>query len=244
MVNRIGVFDSGIGGLSILQELKEMLPYEDFYYYGDTLNNPYGEKNDDELFDIVKDVVLKLKSKNCKVIVIACNTATTRCMKKLRDTFKDIIFVGTVPAIKVACDERFKNTLVMATPATIESERTYELVRDNKRLDQNIYLLPCPFLAKAIEDNDKERIKEILKNDFKEYKDKNIDSIVLGCTHYPFIKKEILKEMPGVILIDGSLGVSKEVKRQLELAGLLNGKRDREIIIYNSLTGIEKKFNS
>lgn len=239
MINRIGVFDSGIGGLSVLQELKKVLPYEDFYYYGDTLNNPYGEKTDEELFDIVKDVVLKLKSKNCKVIVIACNTATTRCMKKLRDTFKDIIFVGTVPAIKVACDERFKNTLVMATPATIESERTYELVRDNKRFDQNIYLLPCPFLAKAIEDNDKERIKEILKDVFKDYKDKNIDSIVLGCTHYPFIKKEILEEMPGVILIDGSLGVSKEVRRQLELAGLLNEKRDRKVIIYNSLADKE-----
>lgn len=244
MVNKIGVFDSGIGGLSVLNELKKVLLYEDFYYYGDSKNNPYGEKSDEELFKIVSNVVEKLIDNGCKLIVIACNTATTRCMKKLRETYKDIIFVGTVPAIKVACDQRFKNTLVMATPATIESERTYELIRDNKRYDQKIYLLACPGLAKAIEDDDKEKIKEILKNDFKDYKDKNIDSIVLGCTHYPFIKKEILEEMPGVTLIDGSVGVAKEVKRQLEEHGLLNDERNRTITVYNSLTTEEKIFSN
>ena len=215
MVNKIGVFDSGIGGLSILNELKKVLLYEDFYYYGDSKNNPYGEKSDEELFEIVSSVVEKLIDNGCKLI-------------------------GTVPAIKVACDQRFKNTLVMATPATIESERTYELIRDNKRYDQKIYLLACPGLARAIEDDDKEKIKEILRNDFKDYKDKNIDSIVLGCTHYPFIKKEILEEMPGVSLIDGSVGVAKEVKRQLEEHGLLNDERNRTITIYNSLTNKEE----
>lgn len=235
-MQKIGVFDSGVGGLSILNELLKELPYEDFYYYGDSLNNPYGEKSDEELLKITSNIVEKLINKNCKLIVIACNTATTRCMKKLREIYSNVIFVGTVPAIKVACDKRFKNTLVMATPATIESERTYELIRDNKRYDQNIYLLPCPGLAKAIEQNDKEKIKRILQNDFKDYKDKEIDAIVLGCTHYPFIREEILEEMPNTVLIDGSIGVSKEVKRQLEEHGLLNDERVRKIEIYNSLT--------
>lgn len=235
-MQKIGVFDSGVGGLSILNELVKELPYEDFYYYGDSLNNPYGEKSDEELLKITSNIVEKLINKNCKLIVIACNTATTRCMKKLREIYSNVIFVGTVPAIKVACDKRFKNTLVMATPATIESERTYELIRDNKRYDQNIYLLPCPGLAKAIEQNDKEKIKRILQNDFKDYKDKEIDAIVLGCTHYPFIREEILEEMPNTVLIDGSIGVSKEVKRQLEEHGLLNDERVRKIEIYNSLT--------
>lgn len=235
-MQKIGVFDSGVGGLSILNELVKELPYEDFYYYGDSLNNPYGEKSDEELLKITSNIVEKLINKNCKLIVIACNTATTRCMKKLREIYSNVIFVGTVPAIKVACDKRFKNTLVMATPATIESERTYELIRDNKRYDQNIYLLPCPGLAMAIEEKNKEKIKRILQNDFKDYKDKEIDAIVLGCTHYPFIRKEILEEMPNTVLIDGSLGVSKEVKKQLEEHGLLNNKRTRKIEIYNSLT--------
>lgn len=236
MSNIVGVFDSGIGGLSVLRELEKILPNEDFYYYGDSLNNPYGEKSDEELFEITSGVVDYLVNKGCRVIVIACNTATTRCMKYLREKYKDIIFVGTVPAIKVACDRDFKNTLVMATPATIESERTMELIRDNIRKDQNIYLVACPGLANAIEDNDQERIEEILKETFREYKDKEIDSIVLGCTHYPFIKEEILKEMPGVSLLDGSRGVAMEVKRQLENNGLLSDKSSRIIVIYNSLT--------
>ncbi len=236
MSNIVGVFDSGIGGLSVLRELEKILPNEDFYYYGDSLNNPYGEKSDEELFSITSGVVDYLVNKECRVIVIACNTATTRCMKYLREKYKDIIFVGTVPAIKVACDRDFKNTLVMATPATIESERTMELVRDNIRKDQNIYLVACPGLANAIEDNDQEKIEEILKDTFREYKDKEIDSIVLGCTHYPFIKEDILKEMPGVILLDGSRGVAMEVKRQLENNGLLSDKLSRKIVIYNSLT--------
>lgn len=236
MSDIVGVFDSGIGGLSVLRELEKILPNEDFYYYGDSLNNPYGEKSDEELFEITSGVVDYLVNKGCRVIVIACNTATTRCMKYLREKYKDIIFVGTVPAIKVACDRDFKNTLVMATPATIESERTMELIRDNIRKDQNIYLVACPGLANAIEDNDQEKIKEILKDTFREYKDKEIDSIVLGCTHYPFIKEDILKEMPGVILLDGSRGVAMEVKRQLENNGLLSDKLSRKIVIYNSLT--------
>lgn len=236
MSNIVGVFDSGIGGLSVLRELEKILPNEDFYYYGDSLNNPYGEKSDEELFEITSGVVDYLVNKGCRVIVIACNTATTRCMKYLREKYKDIIFLGTVPAIKVACDRDFKNTLVMATPATIESERTMELIRDNIRKDQNIYLVACPGLANAIEDNDQEKIKEILKDTFREYKDKEIDSIVLGCTHYPFIKEDILKEMPGVILLDGSRGVAMEVKRQLENNGLLSDKLSRKIVIYNSLT--------
>lgn len=236
MSDIVGVFDSGIGGLSVLSELEKILPNEDFYYYGDSLNNPYGEKSDEELFRITSGVVDYLVNKGCRLIVIACNTATTRCMKYLREKYKDIIFVGTVPAIKVACDREFKNTLVMATPATIESERTMELIRDNIRDDQNIYLVACPGLANAIEDNDQERIEEILKDTFREYKDKEIDSIVLGCTHYPFIKEEILKEMPGVSLLDGSRGVAMEVKRQLENNGLLSDKSSRIIVIYNSLT--------
>ena len=147
---KIGVFDSGRGGMSILDELRRLLPNEDFLYYGDSINNPYGEKSDEELMTITTKIVDYLKENDCRVIVIACNTATTRCMKKLRKIYPELIFIGTVPAIKMACDNNFKNTLVMATPATIESERTSELVRDNKRIDQNIYLVPWFGLAQAI----------------------------------------------------------------------------------------------
>ena len=147
------------------------------------------------------------------------------------------MFVVTVPAINVASDHDSKNPLVMATEATIHSLRTAELIRDNKRKDQNIYLVSCPGLANAIETKNEEKIKNILQETFLPYKDKNIDTIVLGCTHYPFIKKEILEEMPGVKLVDGSHGVSMETKRQLTENDLLNGNvHKRKIIIYNSLT--------
>ncbi len=235
MNNKVGVFDSGIGGLSILNELKIVLPNTDFIYFGDSKNCPYGEKSDEELMNITRRIVEYLKGEDCKLIVIACNTATTRCMKKLRVEYPELIFVGCVPAIKMASDQNFKNTLVMATPATIESERTHELVRDNKKDDQNIYLVPCFGLASAIERDNKIEIKNILQNIFFEYRDKNIDSIVLGCTHYPFIKKEILEEMPGVTLLDGSRGVANEAKRQLEKNDLLvELDRPGEVIILNS----------
>lgn len=236
----IGVFDSGIGGLSVLEELEKVLPNEDFYYYGDSINNPYGEKSDQELLEITSHIVDVLKENGAKIIVIACNTATTRVMKKLREKYPEMIFVGTVPAIKVACDHDSKNTLVMATEATTHSLRTAELIRDNKRKDQNIYLVSCPGLANAIETKNEEKIKSILQETFLPYKDKNIDTIVLGCTHYPFIKKEILEEMPGVKLVDGSHGVSMETKRQLTENDLLNENvHKRKIIIYNSLTKTE-----
>lgn len=236
----IGVFDSGIGGLSVLEELEKVLPNEDFYYYGDSINNPYGEKSDQELLEITSHIVDVLKEKGAKLIVIACNTATTRVMKKLREKYPETIFVGTVPAIKVACDHDSKNTLVMATEATTHSLRTAELIRDNKRKDQDIYLVSCLGLANAIETKNEEKIRNILQETFLPYKDKNIDTIVLGCTHYPFIKKEILEEMPGVKLVDGAHGVSMETRRQLTENNLLNEDgHARKIIIYNSLTKTE-----
>ena len=233
---KIGVFDSGKGGLSVLQEIRVVLPNEDIFYYVDSLNNTYGEKSDQDLCKITSSIVERLKKEGCSVIVIACNTATTRCIKYLREEYPDTIFIGTVPAIKVACDHDFKNTVVMATPATIESERINELVRDNKRTYQNIYLVSCHGLAHAIEIEDKMEIKRILEEVFKDYKNKNIDSIVLGCTHYPFIKKEILEEMPNVTLIDGANGVAREVKRQMELHNLLSYSNSLgKVVIYNSL---------
>lgn len=222
MNNKIGIFDSGIGGTTILNELRNLLPSESFIYYADSKNNPYGEKSDEELFKIVSDVVNILSSKNVKLIVIACNTATTRCIKLLREKYPYMIFVGTEPAIKVACDNDYKNTLVMATPGTINSERTHELVIKNQKKDQNITLLPCDGLANAIENNNNDLIDKLLNKLLSEYFDKNIDSIVLGCTHYPLIKDKIQNLFPNAVLIDGNRGVSNQVKFKLEENNLLN----------------------
>lgn len=220
--NKIGMFDSGIGGLTVLKELRKLLPNENYIYYADSKNNPYGEKSDEELMSIVTGIVDFLISKEVKIIVIACNTATTRCINRLRKMYPNMIFVGTEPAIKVACDKNFKNTLVMATPGTIKSERTHELVKLNKRKDQNITLLPCKGLADAIESGNKDRVNKVLHKLLDKYTNQNIDSIVLGCTHYPHAKKNIKEIFPNAKLIDGNKGVSKQVKRQLECHNLLS----------------------
>lgn len=231
----IGVFDSGIGGLTVLEEIVKRLPEYDYLYYGDGKNNPYGEKKEEELIQITSDIVRNFQKRGCKLIVIACNTATTRCMKKLREMFPELIFVGTVPAIKVACDKNFKKTLVMATPATIESERTMELVKDNIRNDQEIYLVPCFGLANAIERKDKEEINQLLENILKDYIDKGIDSVVLGCTHYPYIKNEIKSFLKDAELLDGSVGVAKEVEHQLKLHHIESTKDKGSVKILKSL---------
>ena len=223
MNKKIGVLDSGIGGTTVLNKIVELLPNEEYIYDADTKNNPYGEKSEEELYKIVKEIVTFLiNKKNCKIIVLACNTATTKCVKKLQKEFPDMLFVGTVPAVKVACDNHYKHTLVLATPATIDSERMAELVKDNKKDDQEMILYPCPGLADAIEKERKDKIIQILEKIQLEMKDKKIDSIVLGCTHYPLIKERIASFFPDAELLDGSLGVAQEVKRQLESHNLLS----------------------
>ena len=230
----IGVFDSGIGGLTVLEEIKKILPNEDYLFYADSKNNPYGEKEDEELFKITSDITDYLISRGCKIIVIACNTATTRCIKFLRDKYPNITFVGTEPAIKVACDKGYNNILVMATPATINSERINILVNENKKCYENIYLVPCEGLANAIEVGNVEKQEKIISNIFNDYKEYDIDAIVLGCTHYPFIKDLISKYFSNVSLLDGGNGVAREVKRQLELKNLASNKGSSNVEIINS----------
>ena len=234
-MKRIGVFDSGIGGLTVLEELKNVLPNEDYLFYADSKNCPYGEKSDTELYDITSNIVDYLISNECKIIVIACNTATTRCIKYLREKYKDVTFIGTEPAIKVACDRDYKNILVMATPATIASERTSILVNENKKDYENIYLVPCEGLADAIETDNFKKQEDIVSSIYEEYKDKEIDAIVLGCTHYPHIKDLISKYFTNAELLDGGNGVARETKRQLERMNILGTGLSPVVEIINSL---------
>lgn len=234
MNNKIGILDSGLGGLSILKKLIKVLPNENYLFYEDSINNPYGNKTDDEIFKIVSNIVDYLLNEKCKIIVIACNTATTACINKLRNKYKNTIFVGTVPAIKVSFDHDFKNTLLIATPYTIKSNSVHELINNFKKDNQNIYLESGCDLAHLIEVNDEEKIDLLLNKLLIPYKNK-IDSIVLGCTHYPLIENKIKKILPNCNIIDGAIGVSNEVKHQLINHNLLNNSNKKgTIIIKNS----------
>ena len=141
-----------------------------------------------------------------------------------------MLFVGTEPAIKVACDNNYKNTLVLATPGTIGSERTHELVKKNKKDEQNIILLPCEGLAEAIENSDEVKINKLLDKYLKEYENKNIDSVVLGCTHYPIISDKLKVYFRNSDLIDGNIGVANRVKYILETNNLLTDKKENGTI--------------
>lgn len=230
----IGVFDSGLGGLSVLKELMKLLPNEDYFFYEDSIHNPYGIKTEEELLEITSHIVDVLLAKGCKIIVIACNTATTCCMKNLREKYPDIIFVGTVPAIKVAYDYESKNTIILSTPYTSKSKRVQELLHDYTRKDQNIINISGENLANLIELNQKSEVMKLLHRLLDSYADV-ADSMVLGCTHYSLIKEEIHEVLPHTILLDGCLGVSQEVKRQLESHNLLSEKKEHgSLIIYNN----------
>ncbi|MGN0973686.1 MAG: glutamate racemase [Bacilli bacterium] len=214
----IGVFDSGIGGSTILKEIIKILPNEQYIYYSDSLNNPYGDKNKDELYIIVDDVVKYLISCGCVAIVVACNTASTICIKKLREKYPDIIFIATEPAYKMVHDYNFLGkTLVLATKGTIESEKFLALY--HKYDNHNTILLPCIGLAELIEENNQDEINQYLKENLSKYK--NIDNVVLGCTHYPLIKENIKNILGNVNFYDSSIGVSKQLKRKLEEKSLL-----------------------
>jgi len=233
--NYIGVLDSGIGGLTTLKEIKKILPNENYIFYADSKNNPYGEKPIKELHSIVKNIVDYFINKKVKLIVIACNTATTRLIHKLRKEYPNMIFIGTEPAIKVACDNNYKNILVLGTPSTIKSKRTSILIKDYKKEHQNIYLVACEGLANAIETKNNSQINKLLDKYLNPYINKNIDSIVLACTHYPIIKNKIKKYFSNIKIIDGNKGVAKQVKYQLEKNNLLKAnKRKGKTIIINS----------
>ena len=186
--------------------IKERLPEAEYKYIGDSKNCPYGEKTDAELMRIVTGHVETLKEWGAQIIVIACNTATTKCIEELRIKYPDLKFVGTEPAIKLAAESGVKKVLVMATPGTIHSERVMSLLAENQRPGQRIDLLACAGLADVIETGvgiDK-KLEELLGGVDKDY-----EVVVLGCTHYSLAKLEIQKYFPEAKLVDGNEGVAK-----------------------------------
>lgn len=203
----IGIFDSGIGGMSTMQEIINILPNEDIIYYADRKNNPYGNRTKEEILELVSASIEYLIKRQVKLIVIACNTVTTSLIKVLRDKYKDIIFVGTVPAVKVACDNNYKNILVLTTVATSKSSRLKEIINDNKKEYQNIEVLPCKNLANIIETKSDYEIEKELKIILSNYCD--IDALVLGCTHYSLVRNKIQEILPKCIIIDGNVGVAR-----------------------------------
>ena len=173
----IGIFDSGIGGVTVLKEIIKILPNENYIYYSDSRNNPYGDKSQEEIIKICDQIIQKLLKKNCKSIVIACNTASAIAAKILREKYRNIPIIAIEPAYKMVYDYAYdKPTLVMATKGTIESEKFNILF--NKYDNHKTVLLECVGLADVIEEGNEEKIKKYLKENLGKYKEK-VQNIVL-----------------------------------------------------------------
>ena len=237
--NAIGVFDSGIGGASVLKELVCLMPNEDFIYFGDSANNPYGTKDRAFVKKIVFENAEKMMKMGAKAIVVACNTATGVAVRALRETYPDFTFVGIEPAIKpAALDKECPTVAIMATPLTLSQDKFDELAR---RYDSaaNIIALPCPDLVKLIERGIVEgpELDAHLKEIFAPFRYLKVDSVVLGCTHYPHIKEAVSKAFDHkAVIFDGGSGTARETKRRLEEKGLLNDQTQKgELHMINTL---------
>lgn len=241
MVTKIGFFDSGIGGVTVLRECIKVLSNFSYIYYSDSKNNPYGDKPREVIFGIASSIVEYLINEGCDIIVIACNTASAICVEHLRRCYPDVIFVAIEPAVKCAYDNFEENTLVMATKGTMDSERFHTLY--NKYHRNNFYLKSCIGLANLIENSNSSEIKKYLLENISEYKGK-VNAVVLGCTHYPLIKREIREVLGNVTFYDGSVGVAKRLKKVIDDYGFVADDKGNVLFIdssYNKLK--EERFN-
>lgn len=241
----IGFFDSGVGGISVLKQALAILPNEDYIYFGDSLKAPYGIKSHDEIRNLTFNAVRFLLDKNIKALVVACNTATSVAIEDLREKYDEVMpIVGIEPALKPAIEFKRKGKIIiMATPVTLLEHKFNNLMKKYSNQDR-IQKMPCPGLVELIEEGiiGGERIEEYLKERFLAFKDDEIAAVVLGCTHYPFIKKtltKILDEMDKkVSIIDGSIGTVNQLKRQLLKYDIKcsDDNRGGKVKIFNSLS--------
>lgn len=231
----IGVFDSGVGGISVLRELVKILPQEHFIYFGDSANAPYGNRTTEDIRRLTLSAAQELVERGCKALVIACNTATAAAINDLRSAYPHLIIVGIEPALKVAAD-RFPGGHfgVMATPVTLREEKfTQQLSRFP---DAAVSIIPVSGLVELIEagKTDAAETETLLRPILEPFAGK-LDALVLGCTHYPFAKTAIQKILgEKTVLLDGGEGTARETKRRLESAGLL-AEGDGQVQLENSL---------
>jgi glutamate racemase len=235
----IGFFDSGVGGISVLKEAVKLLPNENFIYFGDSKNAPYGTRKVEEVKRLTFNAVDFLLSKGVKSIVIACNTATSAAIEDLRSNYTEVPIIGIEPALKPAVElNRKGKIIIMATPMTLAETKFNNLMKSYKNKAE-IEPLPCAGLVELIEQGviEGELVNSYLKEKLASFLEGEISSVVLGCTHYPFIKNELSKVLNSTSsIIDGSLGTAKQLKRQLETMDALNPQNNKGTVdIINSL---------
>lgn len=218
----IGIFDSGVGGLSVLRAVRSLLPCHPLIYLADQGHVPYGPRSKDEVRGFAEGITRFLRAKGAQVIVVACNAASAAALYTLRGMFPDLPFVGMEPAVKPAAAGTHSGVIgVLATPVTFQGELYASVV---ERFAKNVTILQdtCPGLVKQIENGqlDTPETRAILEKALQPMMDQGVDTVVMGCTHYPFVIPLIQDIVgPSVEVIDPAPAVARQVKRVLEARG-------------------------
>ena len=233
--DKIAVFDSGVGGISVLRELTKLLPGEDFLYFGDSANAPYGDKTTEEVRRLTLQNANMLLNRGVKALVVACNTATSAAINDLRQRYPNTIIVGIEPALKLAADRFPTGSIgIMATQVTLREEKLSHL--QERFPDAQVTKIPAPGLVELIEKGkaDSPETQALLQKILAPYVGK-LDALVLGCTHYPFVKDAIAAIFGDTTqLLDGGEGTARQTHRLLEQENLLNNGQG-SVTIENSL---------
>ena len=232
----IAVFDSGVGGISVLRHLLRYLPGERFLYFGDSANAPYGSRSTEEVRQLTLAAAEFLtREYPIKALVIACNTATAAAVRQLRERYPQLIVIGIEPALKVAADHFPGGRIgVMATEVTLREEK-FDTLLHRFETECTIAKIPAPGLVQKIEAGraDCPETEALLRETLADHIG-SLDALVLGCTHYPFAAKAISRILgPEVKLLDGGDGTARETKRRLEAANLLE-EGPGEVTVLNS----------
>ncbi|RSX51554.1 glutamate racemase [Bifidobacterium callimiconis] len=222
----IGVFDSGLGGLSVVRQIRRDLPNESVLYFGDSAHAPYGTREPEQIKGFCFDICDRFIDQGVKAIVVACNTATSAAVNDLRARYT-IPIIGMEPALKVACDRGHgtrQHVIVAATPLTLR-ERKFERLVQRFDDDHEIFKQPCPDLVRIVESghlDDHDLVMDTLHGYFDRYDLTGIDSVVLGCTHFVFYRNYFRELLPeNTAIIDGNAGTVNHLEVILESLGAL-----------------------
>jgi glutamate racemase len=238
LISPIGVFDSGVGGISVLRAIRAQLPEESVIYFGDQGHIPYGSRPMGQIRIFSEAITNFLLEKEAKIIVVACNTASAAALKYLREKFPAVPFVGMEPAVKPAAEHTHTGKVgVLATPATFQGA-LYASVVERFASGVKLFQSTCPGLVQQIEMGNlaAEETRRILEHALLPMLEEKIDTVVLGCTHYPFVIPLIQQIAgDGIRVIDPAPAIAKQTERLLEARGIRNGSGSKgEIKLYTS----------
>ena len=229
----IGVFDSGVGGLSFLEGAENRLPNENFILYADTLNAPYGEKSPEWIQNRLREIFAELIAQGVKAIVLACNTATSAAVQVLRQEFTDFPILGMEPAIQLAAKDGETKTVVLSTPLTAKGKNTLRLAENNEfRMESRI--MGCPGLMELVE-NMSALTEEDIKSQLISYLHEKLDAelsdgcnaVVLGCTHYVFLRPLLQEIFPSLHIYDGNEGTLNNLCSILKERDMLTDRAEK-----------------